>query len=64
MRKMMKGMAGLGTKKATKNRKDKKSKKGKKGPGGGRVQAKPAVASPKFDIEKLDLTLPGLNKNS
>ena len=64
MRKMMKGMAGFGTKKATKNRKDKKSKKGKKGPGGGRVQAKPAVASPKFDIGKLDLTLPGLNKNS
>jgi hypothetical protein len=61
---MMKGMAGFGTKKATKNRKDKKSKKGKKGPGGGRVQAKRAVAAPKFDIEKLDLTLPGLNKNS
>ena len=64
MRKMMKGMAGFGTKKTTKNRKDKKSKKGKKGPGGGRVQAKPAVESPKFDIGKLDLTLPGLNKNS
>ena len=64
MRKMMKGMAGFGTKKATKNRKDKKSKKGKKGPGGGRVQAKRAVAAPKFDIEKLDLPLPGLNKNS
>jgi|TARA_B110000438_G_scaffold9558_1_gene9670 signal recognition particle subunit SRP54 len=64
MRKMMKGMAGFGTKKTAKSRKDKKSKKGKKGPGGGRVQAKPAVAAPKFDIGKLDLTLPGLDKNS
>jgi hypothetical protein len=61
---MMKGMAGFGTKKTAKSRKDKKSKKGKKGPGGGRVQAKPAVAAPKFDIGKLDLTLPGLDKNS
>jgi hypothetical protein len=57
-------MAGFGTKKTAKSRKDKKSKKGKKGPGGGRVQAKPAVAAPKFDIGKLDLTLPGLDKNS
>jgi signal recognition particle subunit SRP54 len=48
MRKMMKKMGGLGTKKARKNRKEaRRGKKGRKGAKGGRVTAKGGRATPK-----------------
>ena len=62
MRKMMKGMAGMGTKAKGRKDKGKKSKKGKKGPGrtgGGRVQSKEIQQVPNANIDGLDLTLPG-----
>ncbi len=62
MRKMMKGMAGMGTKPKGRKDKGKKSKKGKKGPGrtgGGRVQSKEIQQVPNANIDGLDLTLPG-----
>ena len=58
MRKMMKGLAGMGTKKRPGGR---KSKKGKKGGSrsGGRVTKNKPTKLPEIDFNDLDLTLPG-----
>ena len=58
MRKMMKGLAGMGTKKRPSGRKAKKGKKGGSRSGGRVTKNKPTTL-PEIDFNDLDLTLPG-----